>query len=143
MVDTLVDTGPLVALFSRTDRYHAECDALFKSLNSAFYTVLPVLTEAMVFIGKVGGHRAQAALWTLVLRGDLLLEHPSPRELSRMAELMEKYRDHPMGFADASLIALAERLSLDRIFTLDYNDFRTYKTQTGRAFTLLGPHPTP
>jgi len=87
------------------------------------------------------GWKAQEALWKMLLRGDLLLHHPSPQELLRMAELMEKYSDHPMDFADASLVALAETLSLKRIFTLDYNDFSAYHMRGNHAFTLIGAHP--
>jgi hypothetical protein len=87
------------------------------------------------------GWPAQQALWRMLLRGDLLLEHPSPQELIRMEELMDQYRDHPMDFADASLVALAERLSLNRIFTLDFNDFSTYRIKGSRAFTILGSRP--
>ncbi len=141
MIDTLVDAGPLIALFNRNDRYHADCTALFRSLNCAFYTTLPVLTETMYFLSAFGGHRAQQALWTLVHRGDLVLEHPSPQELLRMAEMMEKYCDHPMDFADASLVTLAERLSLHRIFTLDRNDFSTYRMRGNLPFTIIGPPP--
>ena len=141
MIDTLVDAGPLIALFNHRDEAHSRCAELLRSLNCAFYTTLPVLTEAMYFLGRFGGHQAQKMLWVLVHRGDLLLEHHSPQELLRMTELMEKYRDHPMDFADASLVALAERLSLRRIFTLDYNDFSKYRLQNNRAFTLLGSLP--
>ena len=141
MVDTLMDTGPLVALFDRNDRYHIECTALVKSLDCAFYTTMQVITEAMYFLGRFGGYHAQEGLWKLILRGDLLLEHPAPNELTRMAELMDKYRDRPMDFADASLVALAERLDLSRMFTLDYNDFSTYRMSRNRPFTIIGPRP--
>ncbi len=143
MVDTIIDAGPLIAFLSRDDRYHSQCAALLRSMNCAFYTTLPVLTEAMYFLGRNGGLHAQNALWKMLLRGDLLLHHPSPQELLRMAELMEKYSDHPMDFADASLVALAETLSLKRIFTLDYNDFSAYRMRGNHAFTLIGAHPLP
>ena len=85
------------------------------------------------------GWVAQEALWRMILRGDLILEHPSPSELVRMSELMSKYNDLPMDFADASLVALAERLSLDRIFTVDRRDFSTYRLNGKKAFTVIGP----
>jgi predicted nucleic acid-binding protein len=141
MADTLVDAGPLIALFTREDQFHTECVKLFQALNCEFYTTLAVLTESMYFLGRYGGHPAQHALWKLVHRGDLLLEHPSPQELLRMCELMDRYRDFPMDFADASLVALAERLGLTRIFTVDYNDFSTYRLNGNHRFTVIGPRP--
>ena len=85
------------------------------------------------------GWVAQEALWRMILRGDLILEHPLPAELVRMSELMGKYSDLPMDFADASLLALSERLSIDRIFTVDRRDFSTYRLHGKKAFTVIGP----
>lgn len=138
--DTLVDTGPLVAVMNRNDDYYADCVRLFRGLNTPLYTTLPVLGEAMYLLGKRVGWAAQEGLWKLVLHGDLILEHPSPSELVRVSELMSKYNDQPMDFADASLVALAERLSIDRIFTVDRRDFSVYRLHGKKPFTVIGPH---
>ena len=106
-VDPLIDAGPLVAVLNRADAHHAACVAIIRALDSPFYTTLPVITEAMYLVGARMGWAAQEALWRLLLRGDLLLQHPSREELNRMAELMGKFSDRPMDFADASLVALA------------------------------------
>lgn len=139
MTDTLIDAGPLIAVMNRNDQHHRACSEIIQSLDSAFYTTLPVLTEAMYVTQARLGWRAQNALWRLVLRGDLMLEHPSGTDLSRMYELMESYRDRPMDFADASLVALAERLSLDKIFTVDRQDFSVYRLRGKKAFKIIGP----
>ncbi|MGI4789339.1 MAG: type II toxin-antitoxin system VapC family toxin [Janthinobacterium lividum] len=138
-VDTLIDAGPLVAVLNRNDDDHDECAGLIQSLDCRFYTTLAVVTEAMYLLWTRVGWVAQEALWRMILRGDLLLEHPSPAELVRMSELMNKYSDRPMDFADASLVALAERLSLNRIFTVDRRDFSTYRLHGKKSFTIIGP----
>jgi predicted nucleic acid-binding protein len=137
--DTLIDAGPLVAVLNRNDDYYAACLGLFRTLNTPFYTTMPVLGEAMYLLGKRMGSTAQGGLWKLVLNGDLIVEHPSSTDLARMSALMSKYDDCPMDFADASLVALAEQLSLTRIFTVDRRDFSTYRLQGKKAFTILGP----
>jgi uncharacterized protein len=139
MTDTLIDAGPLIALLSRSDSYHASCVPLFRELNCPFVTTLPVITEAMYFLATYGGSAGREALWRMIHRGDLLLEHPGPQELKRMDELMQKYGDLPMDFADASLVAVAERLSLDRVFTLDRGDFSVYRLNGKQPFTIIGP----
>lgn len=141
MIDTLIDTSPLVSILNRGDSRHSECVSLLRSLRTPFHSTLPVMTEAMYLCERHLGWKAQEALWKMLLRGDLLLHHPSSQELERMAELMEKYKDRPMDFADASLVALAETLSLNRIFTLDYNDFSTYRMKGNRPFTIVGARP--
>ena len=137
--DTLIDAGPLAAVLNRNNDYYAECLRLFRTFRSPFYTTLPVLGEAMYLLGRRVGWAAQEGLWKIILHGDLIIEHPSPAEIVRMSELMSKYSDRPMDFADASLVALAERLSLDRIFTVDRRDFSTYRLNGKKAFTVIGP----
>jgi uncharacterized protein len=119
VIDTLIDAGPLLATINRNDNRHAESAALLRSLDYSFYTTLAVITEAMHLLGRHTGPPGQAALWRLILRGDLMIEHPTQRDLQRMADLMTRYADRPMDLADASLVAVAERLGLDRIVTLD------------------------
>jgi len=137
--DTLIDAGPLIAVFNRNDDYYAECVRLYRTLNPPFFTTLAVLAEAMYTLGVRAGWYGQELLWRMILHGDLLVEHLSPAELVRMSELMDKYHDRPMDFADASLVALAERLSLNRIFTVDRRDFSIYRLHGKKPFTIIGP----
>jgi predicted nucleic acid-binding protein len=54
-----------------------------------------------------------------------------------MRELMEKYRDLPMDFADAALVRVAERDSLTRVFTLDRKHVSIYRPGRGRRFSIV------
>jgi predicted nucleic acid-binding protein len=105
VVDTLIDAGPLLATINRNDQRHLECAALLRRLDCPFYTTLAVITEAMYLLGRYTGAAGQSALWRMILRGDLILEHPTHHDLRRMADLMDRYADRPMDFADASLTA--------------------------------------
>ena len=59
----------------------------------------------------------------------------------RMRALVQKYRDHGMGHADASLVVLAEKQGLRHSFTLDQADFRVYRLQQRQTFHLLPREP--
>lgn len=134
---TLTDTGPLVALVNRNDPNYARCRAAAGRLPAAPHqTTWPCFTEAMYFVFRVGGYPAQAALWQLYTSGRLALHHPQPDEMSRMAALMDKYRDTPMDLADASVIAAAESLALRRVFTLD-SHFHVYRLADGAALEVV------
>ena len=50
---------------------------------------------------------------------------------------MDKYRDVPMDFADATLVSLAEDLEIGRLFTLDRRGFMTFRWKGTRQFELL------
>ena len=133
----LTDTGVLVALLDADDRHHAACSAALESLPAEpLLTTWPCFTEAMYLLGSVGGHRYQAALWSLRTSGSLVLHDLTATEIDRMAALMEKYSDTPMDLADASLVAVAESRSLRRVFTTD-SDFRVYRLKDGAALEVV------
>ena len=133
----LTDTGPIVALINRNDPNHPSCLAATRRLSGRrMTTTWPCFTEAMYLLHRAGGHRAQAALWNLLRDGLLILHELSPEERERMSQLMEKYRDQPMDLADASIVAVAERLGTCRLFTLD-SDFHVYRLADGSAFEMV------
>jgi len=121
----LVDTGPLVALFDPKDQEHDRCVAILKAIKEPISTTTPVLTEAfhMLSPGSVGSDRVRE----FVAKGGLAVWFFDRPALVRAFELMDRYADHPMDLADASLITAAEALGTQKIFTLGRNDFRTYR----------------
>jgi hypothetical protein len=94
-----------------------------------------VLTEAMYLLNF--SWKAQEALWEMLERGVVVLLPLESEELSRMRELMKKYKDLPMDLADAALVAVAEREKIRRIFTLDRRDFEVYRPARLGRFILL------
>jgi len=134
----LADTGPLVALFDPADGDHAPCKAVLRSLNEALVTTVPVLTEAFHLLRP--NSPGARGLMTFVADGGLGVWFLDPDSVIRSFELMDKYSSSPMDLADASLVAAAERLRTQRIFTLDRNDFDTYRVKRGHrhvAFEIV------
>jgi predicted nucleic acid-binding protein len=127
----LVDTGPFVALFDPRDHEHARCSAVLATLDQALFTTIPVLTEAFHLLPAAS--RGAANLRTFIARGGISLWFMDRPSLQRAMELMEQYADHPMDLADASLVAAAESLRVRKIFTLDRDDFSTYRARRGRT----------
>ena len=123
---TLTDSGPLTALLNRNDQYHNLCAAVASALSPPMVTTMACFTEAMHFLGRDIGWNAQTRLWQLVQDGRVDVRTFDDKDLQRMRELMEKYHDTPMDVADASMVALAERLDETVIFTLD-SHFKAYR----------------
>ena len=87
----------------------------------------------------VGSHPpALARLRTLVAAGDLPSAEEDTSLWSRALSLMERYANVPMSFADACLVALAERTPQARIFTLD-RDFLIYRRAGDQPLALIAP----
>ena len=131
----LVDAGPLIALIHKDDANHARCVATLQLVTEPLCTVWPALTEAMYLLSF--SWKAQEALWEMVDRGVVELVTLEERDLSRMRELMKKYRDLPMDLADAALVAVGEREKIRRIFTLDRRDFEVYRPAKLGRFIIL------
>ena len=134
---TLTDTGPLVALINRNDQNNERCVEATKRLPSGpLLTTWPCFTEAMYLLYRMGGHPAQAALWLLWEAGRLRLHDTSEAEMDRMTAFMAKYSDLPMDLADASIMAVAERLGTRRVFTLD-RDFHVFRFADGSVVDII------
>jgi predicted nucleic acid-binding protein len=123
---TLTDAGPLVALIDAGDPDHDRCRQTLERLELPLLTTWPAFTEAMYLLGQVAGWPGQDALWAMIRRSALTLAELDLPLALRSAELMNRYRDHPMDLADATLVALAESRDLRTIFTLDEH-FGTYR----------------
>jgi hypothetical protein len=68
---------------------------------------------------------------------EMVVEAPAPADWLRMAGLVEQYADFPLGGADASIVALAERLGVETIITLDRRHFGAIRPRHCEAFRLL------
>lgn len=135
----LVDTGPLVALFDPKDPLHQRCKTTLRALSEPLSTTVPVLTEVFHLLSpdSIGSIRLREFL----LRGGVAVWFLDQGALERAFELIERYADHPMDLADASLVVAAEALETRKIFTIDRNDFSTYRLRRGQrneAFEILG-----
>ena len=131
----LVDAGPLIALIHADDNHHERCVATLRSLDEPLGTVWPALTEVMYLLNF--SWKAQEALWEMLERGIVVLLPVEGSDLSRIRELMKKYKDLPMDLADAALVAVAEREKIRRVFTLDRRDFDIYRPLKLGRFRIL------
>ncbi len=126
----LVDTGPFVALFDPADDSHKRCVRVLKLIDESLATTIPVLTEAFHLLSPAS--RGAQCLMDFIFNAGLMVRPVDDDMLSRCFQLMTQYADHPMDLADASLVAVAEAERLSRIFTIDRNDFATYRMRRGR-----------
>lgn len=128
----LVDTGPFVALFDPRDGQHARCKALLQTLRGPLTTTVPVLTEVFHLLPPMS--LGAVRLREFLLRGGASVWFMDQAALARAFALMDRYADHPMDLADASLVTAAETLGLRKVFTLDRNDFSTYRVRRGQGY---------
>ena len=133
--EALIDTGAILALLDRSDRWHQLCVGAFDQLRLPLLTSEAVLTELFHLVGDA---RVQMEVaWKFVRSGALVLGPLEHAELPPVHALMSRYWDRPMDFADATLVYLAKRESLSAILTVDHADFATYRIEGKRQFRVL------
>jgi len=131
----LVDTGAIIALLDRRDEWHDLCVEVFRQLRVPLITSQAVLTELFHLIGDT--REEKEATWKFIRSGALAVATIEHTELPYLHELMSRYSDRPMDFADATLVYLAKRESISAIFTVDHADFATYRIDGKRAFRIV------
>ena len=131
----LLDTGPWVATIDSGDNKHKQCLKWIKGHKGKFISTLAVLTEALYLLNH--NVKAQQACFSWVHAGVVKLVELEPEMLGRAEKLMLKYKDIPMDFADATMVVLAEKLGVSRIFTLDRRGFEVFKYDRRKKFEIV------
>jgi len=131
----IVDAGPLYAAADSDDRDHAASLATLSRADLRLVIPALVIAEATYFVGRRLGPDAERAFLDGLAGFDV--EGPTSEDFPRIAELVEQYKDFPLGGTDASVVALAERLDAHVIVTLDRRHFAAVKPRHCEAFELL------
>lgn len=139
----LADSGPLLALFDRSDAHHQRVAAYLRDHpDIRLLTTTAVVTETAALLAARVGHAAQLDFLEWVERGGLSLIEFGPGSLRRIIEIVRKYRDLPFDFADATLAEACARLGVDAVLSID-RDFDIYRTKTGLPLRNLLGHAAP
>ncbi|MGQ0466567.1 MAG: type II toxin-antitoxin system VapC family toxin [Sporichthyaceae bacterium] len=135
----VVDTAPLVAAAIVDDDHHRECVDLLTGLRLARRRLLLsplVVAEVGYLLMRDGGPGVEAGFLRSIHNGDFTLVDLVPRDIARMVELVETYADLGLGSTDASVVAIAERLEVIDVATLDRRHFPVVRPRHVAAFTL-------
>ncbi|MEM9328619.1 MAG: pilus assembly protein [Bacteroidota bacterium] len=132
MRSTLIDAGPMIALFNRRDQYHLLVVNFLKGFHGRLLTTWPVITEASHMLDF--STTAQINLLEWINRGGLQLIDIEEDKIDRMISLTRKFEDVPMDLADASLIVVSEMMNVREIASID-SDFYVYRDIRNRYLT--------
>jgi uncharacterized protein len=132
----LIDTGAIIALVDRNDKWHEATVAAFRQLRLPLATTAAVLAEVFHFMAS---SRERQLAWKTIRSEAIRVMPIHHDDLEDLNALMERYADRPMDFADATLVHLAARESLSTILTIDHDDFETYRFGRGRRFRVMPP----
>lgn len=139
MIETVLDTGPLVAFVDADEQYHAWSVEQFRRLPPGFITCEAVLTEAFFLLRF--SPVAVTNLTRLLRAGHIKVPFHFSAEFNAVTDLMSRYRQVPMSFADACLVRMTELYKEACILTLDA-DFRIYRRNRRQIIPVIHPDRT-
>jgi predicted nucleic acid-binding protein len=131
----VVDTGVVYALADRRDAWHARVRAHLRSHPDTLLAPVSILPEVTYLLRERIGEDAELAFVRSLVRGEVAVEPLQRFDLARIEELMSVYTD--LGFVDASVVAVAERLKASALATTDRRHFAAVRPSHRDRFTLV------
>jgi predicted nucleic acid-binding protein len=136
-VALILDTGPLYASLDRRDADHAACRRLIEQSNESLVVPAPVLVEVDYWVNKWLGAGPFTALLDDIVAGAYRVEDLLPEDYPRVREICDRYADAEIGFVDAAVFAIVERLREPKLATLDHRHFGLLRPRHVDAIHLL------
>ena len=133
----ILDTGPLYASLDRSDADHAACRRLIETADEPLVIPAPVLVEVDYWIHARLHPGVLVALLDDITTGAYRVEDPNPDDYRRVREVCDRYADADIGFVDAAVLALVERLNEPKLATLDHRHFGAVRPRHVEALRLL------
>lgn len=133
----LADSGPLVANFLLHDPQHERVVRFIRENSEPIVVPSLVITEVSYFLERNHRIRDEARFLRSVARGATTVADPVLADYARAADLVEQYANFPLGTVDAVIAAMAERMNVTTLFTLDRRHFGAIRPAHCQSFTLV------
>jgi len=137
MKPIIVDTGILYALADVDDAWHKPSKKFVENILDTLIVPITVIPEICYLLNSNLGQEAEKKFLTAIIQEELKIESMKNEDFRRVWQLLDTYANINIGFVDASLIAIAERLKINRILTADRKHFSIIRPRHCSAFDLL------
>ncbi len=133
----ILDTSFLFALTDQGDQNHQRVLAIAQSVNESLVLPVVVLPEVCYLIASRLGHQAMCRFVSSLTPDAVQVEPATSEDLIRVHQILEQYADSQLDFTDAAIVAIAERLNITRVYTLDRRDFSIIRPNHCDYFELF------
>ena len=137
MIDYLLESGFLYASIDESDNHHESVKNVAQTIRGNIILPVPAVTETAYFLAKNKGVEDVANFLDSLSMTKFQLETPTAEDYRRAAEILRKYNDANVDFVDACIVAIAERLDVKKILTVDRRHFGIFKPLHCKAFEIL------
>jgi predicted nucleic acid-binding protein len=133
----LLDSGFLFASLNTSEAEHQSTIRVLENIREPIVLPVPAITEIAYLLARDINNEAAAEFIASLATTALTLETPRQEDYSRSAEILRQYADAKVDFVDAVIVAIAERLNITRILTLDRRDFQMIRPKHCASFELF------
>ncbi len=137
----ILDTGPLYASLDRNDADHAACKTLIEQAEEPLVIPAPVLVEVDYWVHMRMHPGVFLALLDDIVAGAYRVEELQTEDYRRIRQICDRYADADVGFTDAAVLAIVERLDEQKLATLDHRHFRVLRPRHVETLQLLPEAP--
>lgn len=137
MSSIIIDTGIIYAMADRDDAWHERVVAYLKTQKDTLIVPITVLPEACCLLNSYLGKEVERSFISSLLHGEMAVEGLTAEDLRQTSNLLQRYADVNIGFVDATVVAIAERLKIHRILTTDRRHFSLIRPRHCPLFELL------
>lgn len=131
----VLDTSVVLAAAHRKDRHHHRCRALIDEAEEQLVLPSPTLCEIDYWLRKRVGAGAMLAILDSIEDGAVVVADLVDEDYERVHEILDRYEQ--VGFVDASVLAICERLGEPKLATLDRRHFSMVRPRHVDALELL------
>jgi hypothetical protein len=132
----IVDTSVLFEARSHNEAHHRECRDLLRS-EERLVVPAPVVAETCWMLRSRIGTEHEVAFLDAVIDGAFEVVDLVRADYTRTADLVDTYENLSLGFVDAAIVAVAERMGITRVATLNHRDFAIVRPSHAPRLTLV------
>jgi predicted nucleic acid-binding protein len=133
----ILDSGFLYARLNGKDFAHDAVSRVVLDINETVYFPVPAISEVTYLLQRDLGYHAVWEFIDELNETNIRLESPVPSDYTRAADVLRNYNDANIDFVDACIVAMAERLNIRKVLTIDQRHFRIFRPRHCDSFELL------
>ncbi|PZO12440.1 MAG: VapC toxin family PIN domain ribonuclease [Leptolyngbya foveolarum] len=138
IADPLIDSGFLYAVMDSNDERHAKViEALLSLRGKNIVLINAVIVETAYLLSERIGQSQMRCFLEMISGSQFKFEYVKQSDINRIREILEKYEDAKLDFTDAAITAIAERLNVRQILTVDRRDFGMIRPNHCEYFEIL------
>ena len=124
-MEVIIDTGAIIGLVDKSCQHHGRISDIIKRTDLNLIVPSPVIPEACYMLNKKFGPITEIKFLEEIISVNLQIEILKFVDILRIVEILKKYESLNIGFVDGSIVAIAERLKINQILTLDNKHFNS------------------